>query len=93
MSTTELEPGEVAIKIEGSSSIMVGASTVEVLQGEANKRADKWLSEANEIWGDLDVTDIEQIKTMEFKISMVSSALSALKHLAPVYLDDEDGRD
>lgn len=85
------EQGEVTITVENASPILIGASAVEAIRGDANRQVDEHLRAAVGMWDDLDVSDFEQVKAMRYEIARVSECLSALFALAPLPDEDQEG--
>lgn len=85
----ELDQQEVRVKVEDARQIYVGPSAIEAIRGDANRQADEHLRAAVELWDDLDVSDLEAVKEVQFKLGMAQDAISALVYLAPVPEDDD----
>lgn len=75
---------EAQVKIEDAEPIYVGPDAIVVLREEASRQANEWLRDVNDMWGDLDDTDVDVLKDVEYKLARVQAAVSALKYLAPV---------
>jgi hypothetical protein len=85
--TTE-EQQEVRVTVEDGRAIYIRGEAIEAIRGEANRQADMHLRSAVELWDECDVTDLDQLKDVRFKLGMAQDAISALVGLAPIP-DDE----
>ncbi len=80
----------VEITVEGSRAIYIGAEAMQAIREDAHHQVTEHLGEAGDLWTDLDVMDVEQIKELEFKLAQAQSAISVLRGLAPLPHDGED---
>jgi len=85
-----VEGHEVSVEIEqGNRPLMVRQEAIDVLREEARRQVAAWLPEAVEQWENLDITDFEDVKDVQFKLGMAADALDSLFRLTAVPMDDD----
>lgn len=88
--STNTEPRDYRIRVEEDKhGIYVTEATAEIIRGEANGQADEYLSKAQALWGDCDVTDLDEVKQVAFQLRLAMSCVETLIMLA--HIPEEDG--
>jgi hypothetical protein len=86
-----VEGHEVSVLIEEyGRALSVRQEAIDVLRGEGNRQADEWLRAAVKAWEDCDVSDLDEIKDVQFKLGCAADAVSALVALAPAITDEDE---
>lgn len=81
---------DVRVRIEEVADLYVGEAAREAIQADANRQCDQRLVEANRLWADLDVTDIDAVKAFAYELARANDAANALIALAPIPDDPEE---